>query len=188
MDKDFLSDRERSIEEEYFRRRDRELIEKMRQAAAAQQARTEMGEQTGLKDAELLQQLQTLGFTPETVVLLPLMPALQVAWADREIEAGERALIVKLARTRGIAEGSAADAQLTEWLARKPADHVFMHATRLIKAMIETAPDRPDLTAADLVRQAEAIADASGGVFGAFRRVSAEERQMLNELAQQLKH
>lgn len=41
-----------------------------------------MGQRTGLTDPELLQALETVGFTPETVVLLPLMPDVQMAWAE----------------------------------------------------------------------------------------------------------
>jgi hypothetical protein len=186
VEKDFFAERERSLEEEYFRRRDRELIEKMRRTAEAEQARARMGEQTGLEGAEL-EQLQALGFTPETVPLLPLMPILQVAWADREIEAGERALLFKLARARGIAEGGAADRQLAQWLEQRPPDRVFAGATQLIRAMLDTAPASVDLRADDLVRQAEAIAGASGGIFGIVGRVSAEERQILNEIVQALK-
>lgn len=186
-EKDAFAERGRSLEDDYFRKRDRELVDKMREAAVAGQARADMGAKTGITDPELLEQLQALGFTPETVTLLPLMPVLQVAWADRDISAAERTLIVKLARTRGVAEGSAADRQLADWIDRRPADHVFMHATRLIRAMLETAPGKADLTADDLVKQAEAIAAASGGIFGVLNRISLEERQLLNDLTQQLK-
>src|SRR5690606_14726869 len=81
-DKDIFVERERALEDDYFRRRDLELIEKMRQQAAAERERSELRRMTGLYEPEMLEQLRTLGFTPETIVLLPLMPALQVAWAD----------------------------------------------------------------------------------------------------------
>ncbi len=120
-DKDIIAERGRSLEEDYFRRKDRELIEKMRRAAAAEQARAEMGTKTGLSDPALLEELEGLGFTPDTVTLLPLVPAIQVAWAEGGVTAGERALLTKLARTRGIAEGTPADRQLGDWLDRRPA-------------------------------------------------------------------
>src|SRR5688572_670940 len=84
-DHDSLAERGRSIEEEYFRRKDRELVEKMRQAKAAEAARGEMSQATGLEDPALLKELQDLGFTPETVILLPLVPVLEMAWAENEI-------------------------------------------------------------------------------------------------------
>jgi hypothetical protein len=186
-DKDIFAERGRSLEEEYFRRKDKELIEKMRKAAAAEEGRVEMSKRTGLADPELLKELDALGFTPETVILLPLVPIVQVAWAEGGVSDAERQLIVKLARARGITEGSSADAQLMAWLDRRPADRVFADATRLIRAMLD-APGHPGIsvTADDLVKQAEAIASASGGMLGIIGRVSAEERQILKTLAARL--
>src|SRR5688572_30308713 len=45
-----LGDRGRAFEEDYFRKRDRELIEKMRKASAAESERREIGSKTGLQD------------------------------------------------------------------------------------------------------------------------------------------
>ena len=185
-DKDMFAEGGRSLEEEYFRRKDKELIEKMRRAAAVDVARSEMGKRTGLTDPELLRELEALGFTPDTVIVLPLVPIIQVAWAEGGVSAAERHLIVKLARARGIEEGSAADRQLADWLDRRPADHVFVYATRLIRARLD-APGHQDLSADDLVKHAEAIASASGGMLGIIGRVSAEEREILTTLAAQLK-
>src|SRR5918996_2333609 len=141
-DKDSFAERGRSLEEEYFRRKDKELIEKMRKAAAADEARSEMAKRTGLGDPELLKELEELGFTPETVILLPLVPIVQVAWAEGGVSDAERHLIVKLARARGISEGTAADAQLMQWLNQRPSDRVFVDPTRLIPARLE-APGHP---------------------------------------------
>ena len=185
-DKDIFAERGRSLEEEYFRRKDRELIEKMRTAAVADAERSEMGKRTGLTDPELLKELEGLGFTPDTVILLPLVPIVQVAWAEGGVSDAERHLIVKAARARGISEDSAADRQLADWLDRRPADHVFVHATRLIRAMLDV-PGQAGFTADDLVKQAESIAAASGGMLGIIGRVSAEEREILKTLAGQLK-
>jgi hypothetical protein len=187
-EKDIFTERGRSLEEDYFRRKDKELIEKMRKAAAAEQTRSELGKRTGLADPELLKDLEALGFTPETVILLPLVPIVQVAWAEGGVSDAERHLIVKLARARGIGEGTAADAQLMQWLDQRPSDRVFVDATRLIGAMLE-APGHPGIsvTADDLVKQAESIASASGGMLGIIGRISAEERGILTTLAAQLK-
>jgi hypothetical protein len=185
-EKNFLGDREYSLEEEYFRRKDRELIEKMRAAAAAEAARKELGKSSGVHDPELLKELDELGFTPDTIVLLPVIPLVQVAWAEGGISDAERHLLIKLARARGIAEGSAADRQLAEWLTHRPADRVFVNAGRLIRAVM-TTPGHENVKADDLVKQAEAIAAASGGVLGIIGRISAEERAIITNLAAELK-
>ena len=186
-DRDSLSDRGRSLEDEYFWRKDRELIEKLREAGAREQQRKELGRKAGLADPALLQQLHDLGFDPDTVVLLPLLPVVQVAWAEGGVTAAERELIVRLARSRGIAEGSPADRRLGEWMSVRPADTVFEHAARLIRAVLASgSAEVPALDVNDLVKYCEEIAGASGGIFG-IGRISAEERQVLAKIEEDLK-
>jgi len=189
-DHDAFADRGRALEEDYFRKKDRELVEKMRRAAAAETERTEMGRTTGLSDPALLTELQDLGFTPETVSLLPFVPLIEVAWAEGGVTAAERALIIELARTRGIDESSAAGRRLNEWLESRPDAVVFDKAGRLIAAVLDSSAgrDKQGLTADDLVAYSEKIAGASGGIFGtALRSVTSEERALLARIAGDLK-
>jgi hypothetical protein len=185
-DHDAFAKRGRALEEEYFRKKDRELIEKIRQAAATAHARTDLGRKAGLEDPKLVQDLQDLGFTPDTVGLLPLVPIIQMAWAEGGITKPERELILRLARSRGIEAGSAADRQLMEWMTNKPAEDVFARARRLIRAMVDSSSAQTgDLNANDLVKYCEEIASASGGILG-IGRISAEERALLSSIAADL--
>lgn len=190
-EKDHLSDRGRSLEDDYFRKKDQELIERLRSAALADRAqaetertRAEMQQISGISDPELLRELEARGFTPETVMLLPLVPAVQMAWAEGGVSVAERDLIVKLARSRGVSEGSAADQMLSGWLSARPGDQVFAQATRLIRAMLEGGTD--DVKPDELVKQYESVAAASGGVLG-MARISPEERRLLTQLADGLR-
>jgi hypothetical protein len=186
-DRDAFAERGRSFEEEYFRKKDRELIEKMRQAAAAEQTRADLGRKTGLTDPALLKELQDLGFTPETVSLLPLIPLIQVAWAEGGITKAERDLIVRLAKSRGIETGSDANEQLLQWMIAPPSPEVFAGAGRLIRAMLDSGSAQTgDLTADDLVKYCEEIAAASGGILG-IGRLSADERALLSTITADLK-
>lgn len=181
-----LSERGRSLEEEYFQRKNRELVEKMRQQAQQEQALKDMGAQIGTDDPEMLRELQKLGFTPDTVALLPLVPVVEVAWADGDVAAAERDAILDLARKRGIADGSAAYHQLSAWLADRPAPDVFSGATRLIRALLDAPAGGAAMTADELVSYCESIASASGGLFG-LRRISPEERAALQSIAERLR-
>jgi hypothetical protein len=184
---DFLDDRRRASEDDYFRKKDRELVEKMRAAAAADRAKSELSASTGLSDPALLAELAALGFTPETVSVLPLVPIVEMAWAEGGVTAAERTLLVTLARSRGIAEGSPADRQLSEWLSRQPSPAVFERATRLIRAMLDTgSPAGGTLTADELIKYSESIAAASGGILG-LGKVSADERATLARIVAALK-
>lgn len=189
-DHDTFAERGRALEEDYFRKKDRDLVEKMRQAAAAEQARGEIGQQTGLTDPALLQELLDLGFAPDTVVLLPLVPVLEVAWAEGGITPAERDLLISLARSRGIEAGGAADRQLTLWMTSKPEPAVFQRAGRLIAAMLSSGTGQAGaaLTADKLVEYCEQIAAVSGGIFGtSLRSITGEERALLTRIASDLK-
>jgi hypothetical protein len=184
--RDGITDDIRQREDDYFRKRDKELIERMRAAAATERTRKSLQDATGLQDPALLRDLEQLGFTPDTLPLLPLVPVLQVAWAEGGISAAERTMIVNLARSRGITAGTAADRQLTDWLDRRPSDDTFRKAGRLIGAMLDH-PGTLTVDPADLLAYCEQIAAASGGILG-IGKVSAEERAALQQIATQLKN
>ena len=185
--RDGITDDVRKREEEYFRRKDRELIERMREEATAADAQKALESATGIRDAETLKELAALGFTPQTLPLLPLVPLVQVAWAEGGVSAAEREMIVNFARTRGIADGSEADRQLQAWLETRPSHETFQKARRLIGAILQT-PEGVEMQVSgnDLMKLCEDIAGASGGLFG-FGSVSTEERNALRQIAAQLK-
>lgn len=100
MDEDELHRRVEAI----FLVEDRKLIERLQQAAREEEAREaerdDLRTRTGLQDPELINDLEALGFTPETVSLLPLVPVVQVAWANGEVTHAEHNKLLKLARAR----------------------------------------------------------------------------------------
>jgi hypothetical protein len=185
-DRDAFAARGRALEEEYFRKREQELIEKLRRRAAAEAERHRLGEQAGVADEEILQDLQELGYTTETVILLHLVPLVQMAWAEGGVSDKERALIVEAARARGVEAGSPADRQLAEWLTSRPSERLFERTLRAIRAFLQArpAPER-EATQRELLSYSAAIASASGGVLG-FGAVSAEERALLARLSNEL--
>ena len=187
LNQDGITDNIRAQEEEYFRRKDRELIQNLRRADAAARKRRALEQETGIHDPEMLGELARLGFTPETIPLLLLVPILQVAWAKAGVSTPERRLIVNFARSRGIGPGSPADRKLKEWLDTKPSEDTFHKAMRLICAMIDAPEHRVNVDAHELIEYCEKIAHASGGIFG-IGAVSHEEREALKEIAEGLKH
>jgi hypothetical protein len=187
LENDGITDHIRAREEEHFRKKDRELIEKLRQADAAAKARQALEQEAGVHDPAVLRELEQLGFTPGTLALLPLIPLLQVAWANQAISAAERTLLLNLARARGISPGTAADGLLNQWLEHPPASETFHKANRLIAAIVDAPLAGPlHVSGKELVEQCDAIARASGGIFG-IGRVSAEERAALEEIAAAVK-
>lgn len=185
-ERDAFTDRRRGLEEDYFRKKEKELIDKMRSRAEAEAERRRLGEQAGVADEEILQDLQALGYTTDTVKLLHLVPLVQMAWAEGQVSDRERSLIIEAARSGGIDAGSPADRQLTGWLAERPSEDFFEKTLRAIGAILQARPpEERQASQRDLVSYCTAIASASGGILG-FGAVTDEERRVLARISQEL--
>jgi hypothetical protein len=185
-DKEFLGDRRRIQEEEYFQRQEQELIAKLHQRGREQAARRVMAERTGVVDQEILQELETLGYTPETVMLLHLVPLLQVAWVDGGVSDRERALIIEAARACGIQTDSDADRQLATWLVAPPSADFFERTLRLIGRILQARPlEEREAGQHDLLSYCMAVAAASGGILR-LGKVSPEEQRVLARISQEI--
>jgi hypothetical protein len=185
-EKGFLEDRRRSHEEEYFHKRELELIAKLQQRGRDAAARQRMAEHTGVVDEEILRDLEALGYTPETVMLLHLVPLLQVAWADGGVSDRERALIIEDARARGIESGSAADRQLASWVTTQPSSELFEKTLRAIGAILQALPEEErETNQRDLLSYSTKIASASGGILG-LGKVSSEEQRVLARICEEI--
>ena len=186
-ERDLWDERRRSYGSEYFQRRERELVEKMRARARELAEEHQMGEATGISDDEVLKSLHDLGYTRETVTLVHLVPLLQVAWIDGSVSAAERAGILEAARLRGVEESTPAHRQLVSWLDRKPLDGFFEDTLRLIGNLLAAMPDDARAKAKKtLLAYANAIAEASGGILGLGSKVSADERAVLDRIAREI--
>jgi prepilin-type processing-associated H-X9-DG protein len=184
---DAFKDWERGKEEEYFHKKERELIEKMRERQVAAAEREQMAAATGIADEELLTDLQELGFTRDTVALLHLAPLVQVAWADGHVQSREREQMIQIARLRGVAEGSAADKQLARWLEQRPSEEFFKRTLRVVHAMLDAMPQvHGEAARRDLVAFCITIASASGGILGLGDKVSDQERAAITQIAREL--
>jgi ADP-ribose pyrophosphatase YjhB (NUDIX family) len=185
-EKNIFEEREKGFEEEYFLRKERELIEKLHQRQAHDAARRQMAEATGIKDEEVLAALQDLGYTPETVSLLHLAPFVQVAWAEGGVSDKERELIFEAAQSRGITPGTPAHAQLTAWLEQPPPAEFFENTLRAINIFLAALPaEQQTDTRQSLLNYCTQIAAASGGFLG-FGSVSDEERMLIARIATEL--
>jgi hypothetical protein len=181
--KDIFAERERGLEEEYFMRKERELIEKLHQKLSSENAQQQMAAATGIQDAEVIEALQELGYTPDTVMLLHLVPLIQVAWASGDVSDNERQLIMQAARSRGVTLGSAAEKQLNDWLTAKPSEAFFENTLRAIRIFIEALPaNQRRESRQDLLAYSRTIAQASGGFLG-IGAVSADEQVALEAIA-----
>jgi hypothetical protein len=180
-----ISKRARAAEDEYFARRDRERIEAERRKEADAAELRRLGEALGLSDEELLSKLRAAGFGPSHVALVPVLPALEVAWSDGAVGTAEGQLLKE--QLRGYSDGrqpsAEAIAKLDEFLLKRPPDHVFEGARRAAQVAVSKADEgkRREL-ATRIIAEARAVAEAGGGLLG-LGTVSTPERRALEALA-----
>jgi len=186
MTDDAMARRGKSLEEDYFHRKEKELIEKLRKRREAEAHRKEIAEGSGISNEEVLKTLQELGYTRDTVLLLHLVPLISVAWADEKVSGPERELILEAAKLRNIAEDGAAFKQLSDWLTNRPSDEFLEQTLRVITALADTElPEEREMRRQNYLRLATQVASASGGILG-LGKISDEEQAVLDRLAKRL--
>lgn len=183
MTKDPFKERERGLEEDFFRKSDAKLIEKMREKARLDEVVAELAKVLQVENPELLRRVMDLGINMSTGPALVLAPLVQVAWAEGKVTDKERETVLRLAAGRGVEKGSPAEARLLAWLDRRPDDAIFQAAIEVIKAGISHLPSNErEERIGGIVKACREVSEASGGLakaLGVGSGVSSEERSVL---------
>lgn len=174
-------------EDEFFYRKDRELIEALRQRADVEAALHNLSAATGIGDRELLGGLRHLGYEPQTVVLLPLMPLVDVAWSDGSVSEEERKQIFHIAAQKGVDCAGSAWRRLAEWLQTQPSDELFRVTLRALRESHQALPveDRA-ARECELLMQCFLVASSSGGLFGFGCKISVAEEAAISRIVSAL--
>jgi hypothetical protein len=143
-----------------------------------------------LEDKELLQCLQSFGYSRENILLLHLIPLVQVAWAEGRVTKRERTLILKAAALRGIERGTPNYERLLSWLDFRPSDEFFEKSLMLISTVLHSLPtDVCEDSKIDLLSLCIQVAQVSGGELGfaaGGHRICLEEIALIKRIAAEL--
>ena len=185
--KDVVSQSSRLKEDEHFRKKDEECIKKMRHEAELEALRTLMANTIGVTNEQVLEKLQELGYTQDTVKLLYLAPLVYMAWIEGHVTQRERKRILEAAQLRGIEEGSLAYSRLSEWLTERPPQDFFERTLSVIGDLLKVMPvEQGQALKEDLVSCCSYIAAASGGILGLGQTISDTEQALLKHIACEL--
>ncbi|MCI0391404.1 MAG: hypothetical protein MOB07_21905 [Acidobacteria bacterium] len=185
--KDVFNQRKMGLEEEYFRKKEQELVEQIRSRTAKQEERQELAAAVGVADEEILTTLQEMGYTRETVGVLHLVPLVQVAWASGSVTPSERETVLRLCEWRGVQKDSPAWVQLNKWLDERPSDDFFLRTLRIIRHLLDFQTVKERVAGrTDLISFCIRIANASGGFLGISSRISEGEQAALNQIVDEL--
>lgn len=185
MATDSLDDRRKALEEQFFQKHEKELVQKMKDAAAKASSKEELQKLTGISDDQVLDSLAALKLGGAATLVMSLFPVIEVAWADGKIDEKERKALLDAAKSVGLEADSPAAEYLTKWLDEKPEPSWHLLWADYVKALVaKMKPDDKALLKATVLGRARVMAEASGGFLGVAYRVSDAEKRVIAKLEQ----
>ncbi|MFY7929787.1 MAG: hypothetical protein ACOVS5_13025 [Oligoflexus sp.] len=183
MDRDSWDDRRRGLEEEFFARQNRELVEQLKAERNREETCQQLKGLTGIHDQDVLHRLYEAKVTPSTYMALTLVPLVTVAWIDGSIDAKERAAILKAADEQGMKQGELAYRLLDSWLEREPTEQLFATWQSYVEGLkYSLDPATFERLHRKVLDQARLVANSTGGFLGLGSKVSATEQEALQKI------
>jgi hypothetical protein len=187
MSEEFLGDRRKALEEEFFAKHNRQLLRQLQETTAVKAQAEALAAASGITDATVLAQLMALDLSSETLAALSLVPLVEVAWADGRLDTKEKSALLAAAEQAGLSKGSASHQLLEEWLRERPSPKLLETWKAYVAVLSNTLNDQAKhALKQDLLGRARLVAEAAGGFLGLGRRISSAEQAVLTELEQAL--
>lgn len=179
-----LQKRRVSLEEAFYLEEDRKLIEKYRELQKMEETRRNLSEVSGIGNEAVLKKLIELNVRAETLASLAIVPLIEVAWADGDVDEKEKQAVLKAAAKIGFKKGQVDYSLIEQWLTHKPKAELLVAWENFVKGLCEALPpaERADLQK-ELLSHAREVAAATGGFLGLGSKVSEDEERMLKRLA-----
>jgi hypothetical protein len=179
---DELNSRGESLAESFFAKRDKELLQKLKEELSNSDDRTALKAASGIEDDAVLQGLVDQVITPESLTAVSLIPLVTVAWADREMSAAEKSAILKAAADAGVTADSAAYSVVEGWLQTRPE----LELLEAWKNYVDSIKSKLDPAATgqlkhSVMTRSKEVAKASGGYLG-LSKVSSAEQAAIDDL------
>lgn len=175
-----LGERGRTLEEEFFRKEEAKILERMRGEKQARITREELSKATGIVDAAALDGLVSLGLSPATLSALSLVPLVEVAWASGGVDADERKAVLQAALDVGLDRQN--QDLLGSWLTHAPEGSLLKAWKSYVGTICGALPpEQRERLKSELIGRARRVAAASGGLLG-IGKISKEEEAVLQDL------
>ena len=183
MSRDPFEERRKGLEEEFFAKREAALVDKLRQTLETEHPRETLKQLTGIQDEAIIDTLVNLHVDRDTLAAFALYPLVEVAWADGKVDEAERKAFLQAAAEYGIPADSPGHETLRAFLKECPREEArkawFAWAEQLNARL--SIPERRKVRN-ELLTRARQVAEASGGILGLGRRISASEQKVLDRI------
>lgn len=177
-----FDDRRRALEDAFYPEAATDSRERLRLREREAAAVPALREASGITDESILRRLAGLGIRAETLAALTMIPIVEVAWADGEVDERERAAILAGAEAVGIDPGSPSHSLLHLWTLDAPPPELTRLWREFIAALArELEPEERDRLRERIVGRARSVARAAGGFLGV-GSISPDEERVLAAL------
>lgn len=180
MSKDAFELRRKGFEEEFFQKREQELVTRLRQTLAVEPSREALKQISGISDEAVIDTLMAMHVNGDTFAAFGLYPLVEVAWADGRVDEREREAFFRAAAEHGLEPGTPGHDALRTFLTETPhseARKAWFAWAREVSGKL-TAHERRKVREG-LVMRARAVAEASGSFLGLTNPVSENEAKVI---------
>jgi hypothetical protein len=175
----------RQLEDAFFSSQDKKLIEDLRKMQQMKETKEALANVSGIKNDAVLEKLVSLKIRPETLASICIVPLVEVAWADGEIDEKERKAVLSATEKSGFKKGDVDYDLVNQWMLHKPDSDLLATWTQYIKGLCENLT-KVEIAAlkSEILDHAKAVAEASGGLLGTGigDKISKPEKAMLATL------
>jgi len=180
---DAFRQREIGLEEAFFKQRDEQLLQKLRDELSAMEERQKLAHVSGIVEEQVLSSLVGAGVRAETLAAVSFIPMIEVAWSDGYIAPEEREAVLNAAAAQGIPADSAALKIINHWLEQRPDARIIEAWKAYVKEM-NRIMSKESLAAMKtrMLDRCRHVAAATGGFLG-LETTSKHEQAKINELA-----
>ena len=184
MADEVLGDRRKALEEQFFTKHNEELRRQLRESQQKQASREALARVAGDTHPDVLDRLVELGIGPETWAALEIVPLVEVAWANAQVEEKERSAVLAAAEANGITPGSPGHELLENWLTHRPDGRLLgAWGEYIVGLCANLDPGQKGALRDEILGRARTVAEAAGGFLGLGNKISREEEVVLQQLA-----
>lgn len=171
-----------SLENAFFLKQNQDLLKKLRELKMLQESKEALRIASGIQNDHLLERLIELKITPHSLAALTVIPLIETAWADGNVDSKEKKKILEAIEKHGIKKSTIEHDLVELWLSHRPDEKLFVAWEEMVKEICSNMnKDELEVFHSSLMDDTQAVAQASGGFLG-IAKISSNEQHVLDRL------
>jgi tellurite resistance protein len=180
----YSSANQKTLVDSFFYDQDQKLLQDFRQRMEKMDRRAQLKEVSGIHDDAVLDHLVELNIDAETLAAMEVVPLVAVAWADGDVQAKEREVILEAVKKTGLKPKDGRYPMLEHWLDKHPGAEMVDAWKHYLQGLCrKLTPQEIEKLKHELLDLAREVAQAAGGFLG-FGKISPDEQAILDDLSQ----